>query len=172
MTDDLATLVGRELADELRQALGRIEHCLAQLTDSQAWWRPRADLNSVGNLVLHLAGNVRQLIGSELGGAPDDRDRQSEFDAREPLPRADLLATLRGAVASAAAVLTGPPAADWGRACKFRGQPATALGLAVRSVAHFRGHAQEIIHLTRTILGDAYQFAGPPPGGPPRVERL
>ena len=86
MTDDPAALVGRELADELGQAMGRIEHCLAQLTDTQAWWRPRADLNSVGNLVLHLTGNVRQLIGSELGGAPDARDRQAEFDARGPVP--------------------------------------------------------------------------------------
>ena len=148
--------------------MGRIEHCLAQLTDTQAWWRPRADLNSVGNLVLHLTGNVRQLIGSELGGAPDARDRQAEFDARGPVPRADLLITLRAAVADATAILTGPATRDWSRAVSFRGQPATALGLAVRSVAHFRGHAQEVIHLTRTILGDAYRFAGPPPGGPPR----
>ena len=167
MTDDTAALVGRELADELGQALGRIEHCLEQLTDAQAWWRPRADLNSVGNLVLHLTGNVRQLICSELGGAPDARDRQAEFDARGPVPGADLLAGLRAAVADAVAVLTRP-GVDWSRACSFRGQPATALGLAVRSVAHFRGHAQEIIHLTRTALGDAYHFAGPPPGGPPR----
>ena len=168
MSDDTAALVGRELADELGQALDRIAHCLGQLTDEQAWWRPRADLNSVGNLVLHLAGNVRQLIGSGLGGAPDDRDRQAEFDARGPVPRADLLAALRAAVAGATAILTGPATRDWSRACSFRGQPATALGLAVRSVAHFRGHAQEVIHLTRTILGDAYRFAGPPPGGPPR----
>jgi hypothetical protein len=167
MTDETAALVGRELADELGQALGRIEHCLDQLTDAQAWWRPRADLNSVGNLVLHLAGNVRQLICSGLGGAPDARQRQAEFDARGPVPRADLLADLRAAVADAAAVLTGPAAADWGRSCSFRGQPATALGLAVRSVAHFRGHTQEVIHLTRTVLGDAYRFAGPPPGRPP-----
>jgi hypothetical protein len=163
MTDDTATLVGRELADELGQAHGRIEHCLTQLTDAQAWWRPRADLNSIGNLVLHLTGNVRQLICSELGGAPDARDRQAEFDARGPLPGIELLANLRAAVADAVAVLTGT--ADWSRTCSFRGQPATALGLAVRSVAHFRGHAQEVIHLTRTMLGDAYQFAGPPPGG-------
>ena len=40
--DDLAALAGRALADELGQALGRIEHCLGQLTDAQAWWRPRA----------------------------------------------------------------------------------------------------------------------------------
>lgn len=168
MTDDTAALVGRELADELGQALGRIEHCLEQLTDAQAWWRPRADLNSVGNLVLHLAGNVRQLICSGVGGAADARDRQAEFDARGPVPRAELLAALRAAVADATAVLTGPAAADWGRVCAFRGRPATALGLAVRCVAHFRGHAQEVIHLTRAVLGDAYRFAGPPPGGPPR----
>ena len=149
MTDDLAALAGRELAAELREAFGRIEHCLGQLTDEQAWWRPRADLNSVGNLVLHLAGNVRQLIGGEVGGGPTARDRQAEFDARGPLPRAELLARLRAAVEDAAAVLTAQSAAGWARACTFR------------------GHAQEIIHLTRSALGAAYRFAGPPPGPPP-----
>lgn len=170
--DDLATLIGRELADELGQAFGRVEHCLAQLTDTQAWWRPRADLNSVGNLVLHLAGNVRQWIGSGLGGAPDARDRQAEFDERREAPRAELSAVLRSAVEEARAVLTGQSAAGWSRERPVRGRPATGLGAAVHSVAHFRGHAQEVVHLTRTILGDRYRFAGPPPGAraaaPPR----
>ena len=37
----------------------------------------------------------------------------------------------------------------------------TGIQAVVRSVAHFRGHTQEIIHITRTLLGDGYQFAGP-----------
>lgn len=165
MTDALATAVGRELADELGQALERIEHCLGQLTDDQVWWRPRADLNSTGNLVLHLTGNVRQFLVSGLGGAADTRDRQAEFDERRAIPKAELLAGLRAAVGDARAALTRQTADDWGRARPVQGKDATGLWAAVRSVAHFRGHTQEIIHLTRTILGDRYRFAGPPPGG-------
>ncbi len=164
---DVAALAGRELADELGQAFGRVEHCLGQLTDEQAWARPRADLNSVANLVLHLAGNVRQLIVSGVGGAADSRDRQAEFDERRPLPRAELLARLRAAVDDASAALVRQTADDWARVRPVQGKPATGLGAAVRSVAHFRGHTQEIISMTRALVGDAYRFAGPPPGGPP-----
>src|SRR5262245_29165669 len=60
VSSNLAETVGRELADELADALKRIEHCLAQLNDEQVWWRPTESMNSIGNLLLHLAGNVRQ----------------------------------------------------------------------------------------------------------------
>ncbi|MBA4063662.1 MAG: hypothetical protein C0501_08110 [Isosphaera sp.] len=147
--------------DELDAALGRVGHCLAQLTDEQVWWRPRPDLNAVGNLVLHLVGNLNQLIGSGVGGRPDDRDRPAEFAARGAVSGDELLGRLVLAVkrakeevsAAGDEALCGPIPVT-----KF---DFTGLQAVVRSVAHFRGHTQEIIHLTRTILGDGYRFAGP-----------
>lgn len=166
MEGDLAALTGRELADELGQAFGRVEHCLDQLTDQQVWWRPRADLNTVGNLIVHLAGNLRQVIVAGVGGALDTRDRQAEFDERRPIPKTELLSALRSAVDDARGALTSVASpTEWCRERPVQGKPWTGLGAAVKSVAHFRGHTQEVIHLTRVILGDRYRFAGPPPGG-------
>ena len=71
--DELATAVGTEAANELTSALAKIKHCLGQLTDEQVWWRSWPSLNSIGNLILHLCGNVRQWIVAGLGGA----DRKS-----------------------------------------------------------------------------------------------
>jgi len=65
--------------------LPKILAAVDQLSDEDLWWRPNAVSNSVGNLMLHLSGNVRQWIVSGLGGAPDDRVRQLEFDASERL---------------------------------------------------------------------------------------
>src|SRR4029450_1506676 len=59
---------------QLDEGLAKIEHCVAQLSDEQLWWRPRPDMNSIANLMLHLAGNLRQWIISGIGGAPDVRD--------------------------------------------------------------------------------------------------
>ena len=39
--------------------LPRIERCVRGLSDEQLWWRANAESNSIGNLILHLAGNVR-----------------------------------------------------------------------------------------------------------------
>ena len=85
--------------------LPRILSCLEQLTPEQIWWRPNEASNSVGNLVLHLAGNVRQWIISGLGGATDQRQRDLEFSERGPLPRRVLASRLRRAVEEACRVL-------------------------------------------------------------------
>ncbi len=158
---DLRSALTHAICDELDAAFGRIRHCLDQLTDEQVWWRPREDMNAIGNLVLHLIGNVRQLIVSGVGGEPDTRDRAAEFATHLRYPKGLLIQTLTEAVAAAkdaigaagnAALCNKIPVAkyDW-----------TGLQAVVRSVAHFRGHTQEIIHITRTILGEKYEYAGP-----------
>ena len=112
MTDNLRDAFTFAINDELDAALSRIAHCLNQLTDEQVWWRSRNDMNSIANLVLHLAGNVRQFIVSGVGGAADDRDRPAEFASRDVLPKAELLKRLTAAVAAAKdAVAKASPAA-------------------------------------------------------------
>src|SRR6185503_17413993 len=71
----------------LEEYLAKIERCLEKLTDEQVWWRPNPECNSIGNLLLHLSGNARQWIVCGLGNAIDLRQRQTEFDAREVMPR-------------------------------------------------------------------------------------
>ncbi len=57
-TDELAVEIGREAAHELTDALGKIKHCIDQLDNARIWSRPHASLNSIGNLLLHLEGNL------------------------------------------------------------------------------------------------------------------
>src|SRR5437660_316028 len=96
--DELATAVGTEAASELASALGKIKHCLGQLSDEQVWWRYHPSLNSIGNLILHLCGNVRQWIVAGLGGGADGRDRPAEFSERGSIPRDELLRRLESVV--------------------------------------------------------------------------
>ena len=55
---------------QLETQLGRLETCVSKLTGQQLWTRYGENQNAVGNLVLHLTGNVRQWILSGIGGAP------------------------------------------------------------------------------------------------------
>ncbi len=59
----------------IEESVPRILKCLDLLSDEELWGRPNDEVVSLGNLVLHLCGNVRQWIISGLGGAPDDRVR-------------------------------------------------------------------------------------------------
>src|SRR5438309_4656919 len=160
--DELATAVGTEAANELASALSRIKHCLGQLTDEQVWWRSRPSLNSIGNLILHLCGNVRQWIVSGLGGAADHRHRPEEFAERGPIPKDELLRKLETVVGEAKAVLARQTARQLLEARRIQGFDVTGLKAIFDSVPHFRGHTQEIVGMTRLQLGDAYQFAWAP----------
>lgn len=158
---ELRNALNHALGDELDAALSRIVHCVNQLSEEQVWQRPPNGMNAVGNLLLHLTGNVKQAITDNLSGAPDTRQRQSEFDARDPLPKAELLRRLTAAVADAKTAFAAASDERLAEVNRVNNNDWTGVQAATRSVAHFRGHAQEIIHMTRALLGDKYQFAGP-----------
>src|SRR5262249_50849239 len=103
--DDVAAAVGSAAAEEMTKALERIKHCLGQLDDAQVWWRAQPSLNSIGNVILHLCGNVRQWIVSGLGNATDDRNRPAEFAERGPIPKGQLIRKLDATVDAAKTAL-------------------------------------------------------------------
>ncbi|HAA22856.1 MAG TPA: hypothetical protein DCP28_30350, partial [Cytophagales bacterium] len=76
----------------LDECLGRVGRCLDEITEEEVWKRPNANSNSMGNLVIHLQGNITQYIISSLGGAPDLRERDAEFAATEGADKATLWA--------------------------------------------------------------------------------
>lgn len=158
---ELRTALNHALCDELDAALSRIRHCVDQLSEEQVWHRSPNGLNAVGNLLLHLEGNVTQVITNNLQGLPDTRFRQGEFDAREPVAKAELLRRLTAAVGHAKAAVEAAGDERLAQVVRVNNNDWSGIQAAVRSISHFRGHAQEIIHMTRELLGDAYQFAGP-----------
>jgi Protein of unknown function (DUF1572) len=142
----------------LAECVKKIKHCLAQLTDEQAWWRPRDSMNSIANIVLHLCGNVRQWIIAGVGGEPDNRDRPKEFSERSSIPKAELVRRLDEIVGQANAVLEGVTDQQLLEPRRIQGFEETTLSAIFDSISHFRGHQQEIVYITRLQLGDAYQF--------------
>jgi hypothetical protein len=160
--DELAAVVGTAAAHELESALKRIKHCLGQLDEEQVWRRPQPGLNSIGNLILHLCGNVRQWVVAGVGGASDNRNRPAEFAERGPIPKEELTRRLAAVVEEAKRILIGVKARQLVDPRRIQGFDVTGAAAIFDSVPHFRGHTQEIVHMTRSLLGDAYQFAWAP----------
>lgn len=79
--------IRRRLTGECQE---RILRCLDLLSEEDIWYRPNASSNSVGNLVLHLCGNVTQWLFSTMGNEMDHRVRQAEFDERGPISSSEL----------------------------------------------------------------------------------
>src|ERR1051325_7980565 len=102
-SEQLAAAVTAAASQELAKALDRIKHCLDQLRDEQIWHRESDSMNSIGNLILHLCGNVRQWIVAGIGGEKDIRQRPREFSERGPISKTELLRRLDEVVANAQA---------------------------------------------------------------------
>jgi uncharacterized damage-inducible protein DinB len=147
---------GKAFIDQSRrylkaEYLPKIERCVAQLTDEEVWWRPNEASNSIGNLLLHLAGNVRQWIVGGVAGLPNERRRQEEFDARATVPAAALLGDLRAALDEVDGVLAGLDPAVLLEARHIQGFPTTVLSAVYHVVEHFSTHTGQIAYITKLL---------------------
>jgi len=138
--------------------LSRIARCLESLSGEQMWWRANPASNSIGNLVLHLQGNVRQWIISGLGGAPDRRERDLEFAERGPIARRPLLDGLRKTVQEACRVIAGQSSGDLWRPRVIQGFHVTGLQALTHVTEHFAYHAGQIIYATKLQLARDLRF--------------
>jgi uncharacterized damage-inducible protein DinB len=143
---------------QLRQKLDRIGACLSQLSEEQIWARGSENENAIGNLVLHLSGNVRQWIVSGVGGVTDVRDRDSEFAARGGLPKADLEARLRETIDEAAAVITSLTPDRLANRITIQGYDVSVLEAVYHVVEHFSMHTGQIIFATKMLTGTDLGF--------------
>lgn len=134
--------------------LPKLERCLERLSDEDIWWRPNEASNSVGNLLLHMSGSTRMWIVSGVGGEPDLRDRQSEFDERGPVPREELLARLRETLRDADAVLAHVGGSSLTERLQIRDVNVTSLEAIYHAVEHFSMHAGQIMLLAKLRTGE------------------
>lgn len=162
-----ATLLLDQLKAEFsRRMLGeyvpRIGRCVELLSEAQVWQRPGCRSNSVGNLLLHLAGNVRQWIQVGLGGAADARDRDAEFAAdaeSNEIGKEELMAQLRAAVEEADQVVQGLSLERLTATTTYQDRyQETGTAAVVHVIEHFSGHAGQIYAFTKQVLNIDLRF--------------
>jgi uncharacterized damage-inducible protein DinB len=141
-------------AEKLDQLHGRIQDCLARLTPEQIWVRGSENENAVGNLVLHLSGNVRQWIGSGVAGLPDERQRDAEFDARGGQAPAELAELLKARVVQAVSIIRALQASRLTERITPQGYAVTVLEAIGHVVEHFSMHTGQVILLTKMLTGE------------------
>lgn len=144
--------------DKLSQYAGRIAACLDLLDEEQIWMRTSGNANSVGNLVLHLCGNVRQWIGFGVAGQADVRERDAEFAAAGGIGPAELKNRLADAVRAAVAVIAGLPPHRLIQTTAVQGYSVTVLEAIYHVTEHFSHHAGQIIFATKMLTGEDLGF--------------
>ncbi len=141
-----------------REYPAKIRSAVEGLPDDIVWKRPAEGSNSIGNLLLHLSGNIRQWIVGGVGGALTDRDRASEFAARGGLTGAELLGMLDRAVADADSVLARLSEAQLSEPRTIQGRETTVIGAVYHVVEHFSMHAGQILMLAKIFAPGSVKF--------------
>ena len=155
---ELSDEYSRLSADLLDQSMLKIRHCLDQLNEAQIWMRPEPSMNSIGNLLLHLAGNLRQWGVVPFTHAKDRRERESEFDDSVRLQSNDLFQSLEKVVNEAKSEWSHLAMGQLLRPVDIQGFDVTHMHAILHGASHFVGHTHQIIQLTRLQLGSAYKF--------------
>lgn len=138
--------------------LPKIAKCVELLTDEQIWWRANPASNSIGNLLLHLSGNVRQWIIVGLGGATDTRDRDAEFAQREVVHGAELLDRLRQTLREADRALADFDTKRLLDRFTIQGLQVVALAAILHVVEHFSMHTGQIILISKMFADVDLEF--------------
>jgi uncharacterized damage-inducible protein DinB len=136
---------------KLEENLGQIARCAGLLSSEEIWHRPNRHCNSIGNLILHLNGNVRQWVVAAIGGEPFERDRPAEFAERGPLPTQQIINTLESTVRRAVEIISAVDAATLGVRRSVQGYDVTAQVAIFHAAEHFSFHTGQIVHVTKLM---------------------
>jgi uncharacterized damage-inducible protein DinB len=145
---------------KLGQASGRIGVCLDKLSEEQVWAKGGGNENAVGNLVLHLCGNIGQWLISGVGGAPNTRDRDAEFAALGGIAVPELRELLQRGVEDGTAVIRAQTEETLARRIEVQKYDITVLEAIYHVVEHFAGHAGQIIFAAKMLTGEDLGFYG------------
>jgi uncharacterized damage-inducible protein DinB len=136
----------------------RLKECVAPLSVEQVWWRPNNASNSVGNLLLHLDGNVRQWLVASFNKDEDKRNRPAEFAAEGGLTAPELLNRLAATLDEAGKVLHRLTADELLAPYEIQGYHVRGLDAVYQVVEHFGLHYGQIVYITKSLLAKDLGF--------------
>jgi uncharacterized damage-inducible protein DinB len=136
----------------------KLRHCVNALPKGTVWARPNDGSNSIGNLLIHLAGNVTEWILGGVGGQTISRYRAGEFAQREGREGPALLDDLEAVLLKADSVLAGLGEKDLERSIVIQGRQTTVVGAIYHVVEHFAMHTGQIVFLTKIYAPGKIRF--------------
>jgi uncharacterized damage-inducible protein DinB len=163
MDNEIGALFLSASSAKLEQMTGFITSCMNRLTDEQVWERHGAHENAIGNLILHLSGNMRQWIMHGVGGAADVRVREEEFSTSEGMTAAELIELWKQTVKEARGVIESLAPERLVDRITPQGRDVTKLEAIYQVVGHVQQHTGQIIVLSKQMCGTDLDLTMPRP---------
>jgi uncharacterized damage-inducible protein DinB len=153
---ELADLQFEILTQELKrrlleESIPRILKCLDYLSENEIWQSPNTNSNSIGNLVLHLEGNVTQWFIAPFQGLPDKRNRRLEFLPQQHIPKEVLcekLNQLSKKITTTIQLLNKEKLVE---NYTVQGFQENGLSMVIHVIEHFSYHVGQITYQTKAL---------------------
>jgi uncharacterized damage-inducible protein DinB len=142
----------------IEKSTPKIVECLSRLTEEQIWQQPNEASNSIGNILLHLCGNIRQYIMSGIGDQPDMRERDKEFSAKSGYSKEELQQKLTDTLQKAVDIIKSIDEGNLLRLKSIQGFTMSGIGAIVHVTEHYSHHTGQIIFWTKQLTGKDLRF--------------
>ena len=129
----------------------KVQKCLDILSEEQIWHQPNNFSNSIGNLILHLCGNINQYAVSSLGYTEDKRERDLEFSTKEGFNKAELMERLKSTIENAKAVIKKLDEKELLKMRSVQGFNFTGMGIIIHVAEHYSYHTGQIAFITKLL---------------------
>ncbi|HOY05302.1 MAG TPA: DinB family protein [Saprospiraceae bacterium] len=160
MEEKLASEFISQSIFRMDESTQRISRCLELLPEDAVWKRPNETSNSIGNLILHLCGNIRQYAISSLGGASDSRERDAEFAAREGFTKQVLQEKLIATAEEAKMCILRTSVEELLRVRSVQGFELSGMGIIIHVTEHYSYHTGQIAFWTKILQNQDLRFYG------------
>jgi uncharacterized damage-inducible protein DinB len=134
----------------LEESVPRLKKCLGELSEAEIWYRPNEQTVSMGNLVIHLCGNVRQWLLTGLGKEPDHRKRDEEFSEKGPIPTDTLIADLEAVMGKVETLLDNLAPEVMIEKHRVQGYDESGIGILLHVVEHFSYHVGQVTYFVKS----------------------
>ena len=163
MESQIAILFLNYSGEKLEQMSANLKVCLDNLTDEQVWKRHGPHENAVGNLVLHMCGNMRQWIMHGVGGDKDVRVRDEEFAANGGSTATALIELFYKTVVEARHIIEPLPPERLVKRITPQNREVSVLEAIYQVVGHVQQHVGQIIVLTKQMTSKDLDLTIPRP---------
>lgn len=158
MTEDLIKEFLTTCTQKFEENTRKLITCLNELDEADTWKRPNENSNSIGNLIFHLCGNIRQYVISSLGHVPDVRERDKEFSATDGYSKQELINQLTGTVNEAVNIIRNTKTEELLRKRQVQGNFHSGVYIVVHVTEHYSYHTGQIIFWTKLLKNKDLAF--------------
>lgn len=142
----------------LNESSRMVKKAFEVLSEEEIWLRPNGSSNTIGNLILHLCGNIQQYAIASLGEKPDTRERDGEFEAEGGFTKVELLEKLDKTLEEAKAIIEAATTEQLTKKRTVQGFHFSGIGIIIHVVEHYSYHTGQIAFWTKLLKNKALGF--------------